>query len=104
MFECIVSNWLNCLGKINMYGLVGGGVPLRVGYEVSNPFYGHSQDSVHTDIFHLPPPSLYISRHKFSVTTPLSCLPSTLSFSSCDLRGLIRDSHRSVGEILSTGA
>jgi hypothetical protein len=34
MFEYFVLMW-NCLGRIMRYGLVGGGVSLGVGFEVS---------------------------------------------------------------------
>jgi hypothetical protein len=35
MFECLVPNWWNCLGRIERRVLAGGGVSLGVGFVVS---------------------------------------------------------------------
>lgn len=37
VFECLVCSWWSCWEKTRRYALVGGGVPLRVRFEVSKP-------------------------------------------------------------------
>lgn len=38
MFECVVPSWGNHLGKIKRYGLVEGGVPMEVAFEVTKAY------------------------------------------------------------------